>query len=162
MDIYNPTTVICVILAMDQSCFSYKACSNCETAIPEIPSSDFVCKSNRCNGRSYPYKRLFRLLFSIAAESKVFNVVCFDKAAQVIFGCSALQFFDFSFQHPFAAENASNALVGEMFRITLVKPKRVKADHLRMTKVVPLRSGFQPVIKTLEELYKVIYGDKAA
>ncbi|XP_017983172.1 PREDICTED: uncharacterized protein LOC108663466 [Theobroma cacao] len=155
MDIDKPTTVICTVLAMDQSSFCYKACSNCETPMPDSPSHTFC---NTCEGRRCPFKRLFRLLFSIATDTKVLNVVCFDRAAKVIFGCSAQQFFDFATLHPYAAKNASNALVGEMFRITLSKPKRGNAEHLRMTSVVPLRSGFQPVIETLKDLYRVIYG----
>ncbi|XVF20302.1 hypothetical protein REPUB_Repub11eG0186500 [Reevesia pubescens] len=157
------TTVICTIIAMEQSCFSYKACSNCETVIPETHSPlPFVCNSPKCNGRSFPYKRFFRLVFSIATDKKVINVVCFDRAAKVIFGCSAQEFFDFASLHPFAVRNAKDALVGEMFMVTLNPPKKVKAEHPRMTDVVPLRSDFQPVIKTLENLNKVVYGDKAA
>ena len=54
------------------------------------------------------------------------------------------------------------ALMGEMFQITLTKPRRGKAEHPRMTAVVPLRSAFQPVIQTLEELYRVLDADKTA
>ncbi|EOY34477.1 Uncharacterized protein TCM_042147 [Theobroma cacao] len=99
MDIDKPTTVICKVLAMDQYSFCYKACSNCETPMPDSPSHTFC---NTCKGRRYPFKRLFRLLFSIATDTKVLNVVCFDRAAKVIFGCSAQQFFDFATLHPYA------------------------------------------------------------
>ncbi|XVF68514.1 hypothetical protein PTKIN_Ptkin11bG0008800 [Pterospermum kingtungense] len=153
------TVRCCSILAMEQSSFCYKACSNCETTLPDPLPSDYVCNHWKCKGRRYPYKRFFSLLFSIATDDQVLTVICFDKAARVIFGCSADEFFDFATNHPYAAKNASNLLVGEMFRVTLVEPKRsTKAQHLRMTNVVPLRSAFQPVMKSLNELYKVIYG----
>ncbi|XVF05743.1 hypothetical protein REPUB_Repub05bG0198500 [Reevesia pubescens] len=159
MEINYPITLICKIIDMDQSSFSYKACSVCETALPETPGS--VCNNENCNGRRYPYKRLFRLLFSIETDTMGFKVICFDRAANVIFGCSAQEFFEFAMQHPFAAKNARNALVGEMFKITLKEPKRAKAEHRRMTNVVPLRTDFQPVIKSLEKLYQELYGDIA-
>lgn len=87
------------------------------------------------------------------------NVICFDKNARVIFGCSADEFFGFATNNPNAAKNASILLAGEMLRVTLVEPKR-RGQHLRMTNVVPQRSDFQPVILSLKELYKVIHGDE--
>lgn len=39
---------------------------------------------------------------SIASDTKVFRVICFDRAAKVLFGCSADEFFDFAKLHPFA------------------------------------------------------------
>lgn len=39
---------------------------------------------------------------SIASDTKVFVVICFDRAARVLFGCSADEFFDFVKLHPFA------------------------------------------------------------
>lgn len=39
---------------------------------------------------------------SIASDTKVFVVVMFDRAARVLFGCSADEFFDFAKIHPFA------------------------------------------------------------
>ena len=39
---------------------------------------------------------------SIASDTKVFVVICFDRAARVLFGCSADEFFDFAKFHPFA------------------------------------------------------------
>ena len=39
---------------------------------------------------------------SIATDTKVFVVVMFDRAARVLFGCSADEFFDFAKIHPFA------------------------------------------------------------
>ncbi|OMO76896.1 hypothetical protein CCACVL1_15355 [Corchorus capsularis] len=99
-------------------------------------------------------------IFSIAWGKKNFDVVCFDRAAKDIFGCSAQEFFDFDTLHPFAVKSASDALVGEMFRITLKKAVKRDAEHLRMTEVVPLRSNFKPVIITLKEQYQAIYGAK--
>lgn len=39
---------------------------------------------------------------SIATDTKVFVVIMFDRAARVLFGCSADEFFDFAKTHPFA------------------------------------------------------------
>lgn len=39
---------------------------------------------------------------SIATDTKVFVVICFDRAARVLFGCSADEFFDFAKLHPYA------------------------------------------------------------
>lgn len=82
-------------------------------------------------------------------------MICFDRVAKVLFGCSADDFFDFAKLHPFAAANAGGLLEGEMCRMTLVKPKNGNAQHLRVASVVPLSSGFQPVIQSLKELYGV-------
>lgn len=54
-----------------------------------------------------------------------------------------------------AAVNASRILDGEMFKMTLSKPKNGNAQHLRAVQVVPLRSGFRPAIVSLRELYGV-------
>lgn len=56
------------------------------------------------------------------------------------------------------AVTAGKVLEGEMFRMTLSKPKNGNAQHLRVVSVVPLRSGFQPAIETLRELYGVKRG----
>ncbi|GLT65026.1 hypothetical protein SLA2020_374810 [Shorea laevis] len=92
---------------------------------------------------------------SIATDTKVMVVICFDRAAKVLFGCSAHEFLDFAKIHPFTAENASKVLEGEMLQMTLSKPKNLNAQHLRAVTIVPVRSGFQPVIQTLRELYGV-------
>lgn len=39
---------------------------------------------------------------SIATDTKVFVVIMFDRAARVLFGCSADEFFDFAKTHPYA------------------------------------------------------------
>ncbi|KAF5744752.1 hypothetical protein HS088_TW07G00331 [Tripterygium wilfordii] len=142
----KPTTVMCSLIAMDHSDLFYRICSICEKTLPCDPSS--LCKSCDC-----PPKRLFRLLVSIATDTKVLNVICFDRAARVLFGCSADDFFDFAKLHPFAAATAGKILEGEMFGITLSKPKNGNARHLRVASIVPLRSDFQPAIKSLRELY---------
>lgn len=41
---------------------------------------------------------------SIATDTKVLNVICFDRAARILFGCSADEFFDFAKIHPFAGK----------------------------------------------------------
>lgn len=42
------------------------------------------------------------LQMSIATDTKVFVVIMFDRAARVLFGCSADEFFDFAKIHPYA------------------------------------------------------------
>lgn len=42
---------------------------------------------------------------SIATDTKVFVVICFDRAARVLFGCSADEFFDFAKLHPYAGNS---------------------------------------------------------
>ncbi|KDP43981.1 hypothetical protein JCGZ_05448 [Jatropha curcas] len=140
---------ICTIIAIDHSNLSYRACSLCERTLPDTPNS--LCRF--CNSSSS--KRFFRLLVSIATDTKVLNVICFDRAAKVLFGCSADEFFDFAKFHPFAAANAGKFLEGEMFKMTLSKPKNGNAQHLRAVSVVPLRTGFQPAIESLRALYGV-------
>ncbi|GLT65028.1 hypothetical protein SLA2020_374830 [Shorea laevis] len=152
----DKSTVICTVLAMDTTNFCYRACKLCERALPDHPpnSSCIACKSKF--PASFPsHQHLFRLLLSIATDTKVMVVICFDRAAKVLFGCSAHEFLDFAKIHPFAAENASKVLEGEMLQMTLSKPKNLNAQHLRAVTIVPLRSGFQPVIQTLRELYGV-------
>ncbi|KAM2523048.1 hypothetical protein PS1_029913 [Malus domestica] len=63
--------------------------------------------------------------------------------------------FDFAKFHPFAAANASRILDGEKFRLTISKPKTGNAQHLRAVQVIPLRSGFQPAVVSLRQLYGV-------
>ncbi|XLS77188.1 hypothetical protein HN51_061413 [Arachis hypogaea] len=38
---------------------------------------------------------------SVATETKVFSVICFDRVARVLFGCSVDDFFHFAKLHPF-------------------------------------------------------------
>ena len=42
---------------------------------------------------------------SKATEKRVIVVIMFDRAARVLFGCSADEFFDFSKTHPFAGNS---------------------------------------------------------
>ena len=42
---------------------------------------------------------------SVASDTKVFTVICFDRAAKSLFGCSADEFFDFAKIHPFAGKD---------------------------------------------------------
>lgn len=43
---------------------------------------------------------------SVASDTKVFTVICFDRVAKVLFGCSADEFFDFAKIHPFAGKHS--------------------------------------------------------
>ncbi|ONK56991.1 uncharacterized protein A4U43_C10F15420 [Asparagus officinalis] len=89
---------------------------------------------------------------SIATTDEVIVVIFFDRVTRVLFGCSADEFFHFCRLHPFAAEKAAEVLEGEMCRLTLSKPKSSNAQHLRAASVVPLRTGFRPVIDTLKQM----------
>ncbi|PHT69196.1 hypothetical protein T459_28683 [Capsicum annuum] len=91
---------------------------------------------------------------SIATEKRVVVVIMFDRVARVLFGCSADEFFDFAKTHPCAAAAAGKALEGEMLKVTVSQPKNGNARHLRVVSVLPLRTGFRPVIETLRELYR--------
>uniref|UniRef100_A0A2P2JHR0 Uncharacterized protein LOC105128340 n=1 Tax=Rhizophora mucronata TaxID=61149 RepID=A0A2P2JHR0_RHIMU len=150
------TSLICAVIGMDPTNMWYRACSVCERTLPENPNS--LCSScARSNFFAPPSKRLFRILVSIATDTKVLNVICFDRAARILFGCSADDFFHFAKLHPFAAANAGKMLEGEMFRMTLSKAKNSSnAQHLRAVSIVPLRSGFQPAIESLRKLYGVL------
>ncbi|KAL3518429.1 hypothetical protein ACH5RR_021018 [Cinchona calisaya] len=172
-EVDKPTTVICTVVAIDHTNLHYRVCSVCEKTLPETPlnpnptptptlnpsSSLPICRycnfNNAFNPLSSGSKRLFRVLMSVATDTKVFVVVMFDRAAKVLFGCSADDFFDFAKIHPFAAVNAGKILEGEMLRVTLSKPKNGNAQHLRVASVVPLSSSFQPAIVSLRELYQV-------
>lgn len=50
---------------------------------------------------------------------------------------------------------AGKVLEGEMLTVTLSKPKNGNAQHLRVVSVVPMRTGFEPAIETLREVYRV-------
>lgn len=154
MESGKPATLICAMLAIDHTSFCYRVCSVCERPLPDNPTSlcKFCCVNN-FNPCSSGSKRLFRVLLSVASDTKVFTVICFDRAAKVLFGCSADEFFDFAKLHPFAATSANRILEGEMFKMTLSKPKNGNAQHLRVVSIVPLRSGFQPAIESLRGLY---------
>ncbi|KAA0037314.1 uncharacterized protein E6C27_scaffold3G00270 [Cucumis melo var. makuwa] len=146
---------MCAVIAMDYTNFCYRVCSICERTLPVNPSSSLCkfCNFNAFNPGSSSSKRVFRLLMSIATDKEVQTVICFDRVAKVLFGCSADEFFDFAKLHPFAAETVSEILVGEMFRITISKPKNGNAQHSRVVQIVPLSSCFQPAIIRLRELY---------
>ncbi|KAL3828945.1 hypothetical protein ACJIZ3_017747 [Penstemon smallii] len=155
MEIDKPTTIMCTVVAIDDTNLCYKVCSVCERALPHDKVSCKYCNFNNPCSITSSSKRLFRVLMSIATETKVFVVIMFDRAARVLFGCSADEFFDFAKTHPYAATTAGRALEGEMLTVTLSKPKNGNAQHLRVVSVVPLRSGFQPAIEIMRELYQV-------
>ncbi|GAB2222024.1 hypothetical protein Droror1_Dr00013221 [Drosera rotundifolia] len=152
-------TVMCTTVALDHSNgFCYRVCSICERPLHDDTHSCRFCDHNKAfnnNPRSSGSKHLFRILMSIATDTEVFVVVCFDRVAKVLFGCSADEFFDFAKLHPFAAASAGEILEGEMFQMSFSKPKNGNAQHMRVVSVVPLRSGFRPAIETLRDLYEV-------
>lgn len=147
------TMLMCTVVAIDHTSSFYRVCSVCERTLPDNNTASCHCRGFNALGPAS--KRLFRLLVSIATDTKVFVVICFDRAARVLFGCSADEFFDFAKLHPYAGSTASKILEGEMFRMTLSKPKNGNAQHARVVSVVPLRSGFRPAIEALREYYGV-------
>lgn len=157
-----PITLNCMLVAIDHNNLFYTVCSICEKTLPDpspnthFPNSSSIpfCKNCNFNPASSGSKRLFHVLMSIASEKRVVVVIMFDRVAKVLFGCSADEFFDFAKTHPFAAAAAGKALEGEMLKVTLSQPKNGNARHLRVVSVLPLRTGFQPVIETLRELYR--------
>ncbi|KAJ9540418.1 hypothetical protein OSB04_026924 [Centaurea solstitialis] len=171
MEAEKPTTTVCTVVAIDHTSLYYTVCSFCERTLSE---TNTTCNHCTRNPSALPQsasgsKRLFRVLMSIATETKVFVVVLFDRAARVLFGSSAQDFIDFAKHHPFSAnrlgmyfvlvaETASKILEGEMLRVTLSKPKNGNAQHQRVVSVVPLKSGFRPVMDTLREVYGVRAG----
>ncbi|XP_010532370.1 PREDICTED: uncharacterized protein LOC104808393, partial [Tarenaya hassleriana] len=153
------TTVICSLLAIDHGDYCYRVCSRCE----RVFSGDDV---NGGGGDPYPpslfctfckskeSKLLYRLLMSIATDAEVKSVICFDRAATTLFGCSADEFVTFAKPNPSAASMANQVLEGEMLRMTLTRPHNRNAQHTRVASVAPLRSGFKPVIVTLREIFQ--------
>ncbi|KAI3705479.1 hypothetical protein L1987_75717 [Smallanthus sonchifolius] len=153
----EPTTTICTVVAIDHTALFYTVCSLCERTLPEPnTAASSLIRCNYCTFTgSTQCKRMFRVLMSVATETKVFVVVLFDRAARVLFGCSAQHFIDFTNIHPLCGETASKILEGEMLKVTLSNPKNGNAQHQRVVSVVPLKSGFRPLIDTLTELYGV-------
>ncbi|CAI9104981.1 OLC1v1003788C2 [Oldenlandia corymbosa var. corymbosa] len=154
----RPTTVMCTVVGIDHTDISYTVCSACEKTLPEPthhnPSP--VCRycSFRNAFKPAGSKRLFRVLMSIATDTRALVVVMFDRAARVLFGCTADEFYEFAKIHPSAAMTASKVLDGEMLSVTLSKPKNGNAQHLRVASVVPLSAHFQPAIVSLREFYQ--------
>ncbi|MQM00276.1 hypothetical protein Taro_033006, partial [Colocasia esculenta] len=149
----KPWTGLCTIVAVDSGTTSYLACSICERTLPEGVAGGHCryCNHNAFNPGSFGSKRLYRLHLSVATADKVVTVMCFDRMAQLLFGCSADVFFDFCKLNPKAVDTACKILEGGMFKMTLSRPKNGNAQHLRVTSLVPLSSQFQPVIEILKK-----------
>ncbi|KAJ0261862.1 hypothetical protein HA466_0048980 [Hirschfeldia incana] len=150
-------TVICQLLAVDLSDYCYRVCSRCERVLPGDNNNNnggvFSSASSFCKFcKSNAPKLMYRILMSVVTDTSVKTVICFDRAATVLFGCSADEFFHFTKLNPKAASMVNQVFDGEMLRMTLTRPKNLNAQHLRVTSVVPLRSGFQPAIVTLTQL----------
>ncbi|XP_057528116.1 uncharacterized protein LOC130806904 isoform X3 [Amaranthus tricolor] len=94
------------IVAIDTSNdFSYLVCSVCEKPLHNPTFLCNFCNAKAFNTSSFGSKRLFRILMSIASDTRVFKVICFDRAAKVLFGCSADEFFHFAKFHPFSEQS---------------------------------------------------------
>ncbi|KAK7272180.1 hypothetical protein RJT34_28620 [Clitoria ternatea] len=135
--------VICSILAIDHTDMYYRVCSVCERT---LPNPTFLCHSSSS-------KRLFRILMSVATDTEVLTVICFDRVARLLFGCSADDYFHFAKLHPFSGDSLNQILQGEIFAITLSKPMNANAQHLRVASALPLSSSFQPAIQILRQSY---------
>ncbi|XP_019447819.1 PREDICTED: uncharacterized protein LOC109350962 [Lupinus angustifolius] len=147
------TKLTCTILAIDHTNLCYRVCSICERTLSTTSNNNapsFLCKFCHTNNN----KRLFRILMSVATDMEVITVICFDRIAKVLFGCSADQFFDFARLHPLSGVVVNEILEGEMFTMTLSKPLNCNAQNIRVTSAVPLSSGFRPAIEVLKEFYK--------
>ncbi|KAK1421631.1 hypothetical protein QVD17_24117 [Tagetes erecta] len=156
MDAEKPSTTICTVISIDHNSLFYTVCSLCEKTLPEPNTHCNYCTNNGVVTSTTQTKRLFRVLMSLATDTKVFVVVLFDRAARVLFGCSAQEFFHFTNIHPFSGETASKIVEGEMLRVTLSKPKNGNAQHHRVVSLVPLKSGFRPLLDTLTQLYGIL------
>ncbi|TKY48571.1 Alpha-L-fucosidase 1 [Spatholobus suberectus] len=137
--------VTCTILAIDHRDMFYSVCAVCERT---ISNPSFVCHSS-----NPPSKRLFRILMSVATDTQVLTVICFDRVARLLFGCSADEFFHFAKLHPFSGVTVNEILEGEMFTMTLSKPMNPDAQHMRVASADPFSSSFRPAIHLLKQCY---------
>ncbi|KAK4607543.1 hypothetical protein RGQ29_001406 [Quercus rubra] len=126
----KPITVVCTVLAINHTNLCYRICSVCERTLPDNDPTS-LCKF--CN---------FNAFISVSSASKHLHPTNQFLVARVLFGCSADDFFNFAKLHLFTAVSASRILEGEMFKMTLSKPKNGNAQHLRVVTVIPLRTGF--------------------
>ncbi|CAH2060341.1 unnamed protein product [Thlaspi arvense] len=113
-------TVICELLAVDLSDDCYRVCSRCERVLPGdynngVSSSSFSSLFRFCNSKEP--KLLYLILISIATETTVKTVICFDRAATLLFGCSADEFFHFTKLNPLTATMVSQVFDGEMLSL---------------------------------------------
>nr|ACU15404.1 unknown [Glycine max] len=138
--------VTCSVLSIDHTNMFYRVCAVCERTISD---PTFVCHPS-----NPPSKRLFRILMSVATDTQVLTVVCFDRVARLLFGCSADEFFHFAKLHPFSGVTVNEILEGEIFTITLSRPVNANAQHLRVASAVPLSSAFRPAIHLLKQCYE--------
>ncbi|XP_027343374.1 uncharacterized protein LOC113855945 [Abrus precatorius] len=138
--------VTCAVLSIDHSNMHYRVCGVCERTLSTATLLCAFCNSSHS-------KRLFRILMSVATDTDVLTLVCFDRVATTLFGCSADHFFHFAKLHPFSEVTVSEILKGEMFTMTLSKPMNGNAQNLRLTSAIPLSSQFRPVFEVLKQCY---------
>ncbi|CAH2060339.1 unnamed protein product, partial [Thlaspi arvense] len=102
-------TVICELLAVDLSDYCYRVCSHCERVLPGDYNNDSATQKNPNCSTVSSYEPFFLFmsflssLISIATETTVKTVICFDRAATLLFGCSADEFFHFTKLNPLTA-----------------------------------------------------------
>lgn len=144
------THPFCTIVGVDTENLAYRACSLCERALPDLDGSCPLCSLRT---PSPPVKLLYRLLLSIATFDRVSVVISFDRAARTLLGCPAHEFIQFCSAHTGAARKAGQLLEGEMCRMMLKASPKGNAEHERVVSVEPLRTGFQPIIHSLREIY---------
>ncbi|CAJ1955874.1 unnamed protein product [Sphenostylis stenocarpa] len=138
--------VTCSILSVDHTDMFYRVCAVCERTLSD---PTFICHSS-----NPPSKRLFRILMSVATDTEVLTVVCFDRVARLLFGCSADEFFHFAKLNPFSGVTLNEVMEGEMFTMILSKSMNANAQHIRVASAVPLSSSFQPAIQLLKQCYQ--------
>ncbi|KAJ3670159.1 hypothetical protein LUZ60_010483 [Juncus effusus] len=143
----STTPPFCAIVDLDTTSLTYLSCPFCSkplsTSLPHCPP----CSRN--NRVPPTPTRLFRLLLSVATSDEVTTVVCFDRAARVLMGCSADEFVGF----PLGGEKARELLRGEMCVMGFKSARSGNAEHLRVVSVQPLRTGFRPVVDSLRGMH---------
>ncbi|KAK7859000.1 hypothetical protein CFP56_009653 [Quercus suber] len=98
------------MLAINHTNLCYRICSVCERTLPDNDPTSLCkfCNFNAFISVSSATKRLFLVLMSIASYTKVLTVICLDRVARVLFGCSADDFFNFAKLHLFTGNLLSS------------------------------------------------------
>ncbi|XP_020518117.1 uncharacterized protein LOC18426486 isoform X2 [Amborella trichopoda] len=135
------SSATCCVVGLDSTTnISYIACSSCEKPLhtQHNPSSTPALCCSFCKSSSF--KRFYRVVMSVASGNKVMVVICFDKAARVMFGCSADEFFDFAKVNPFAGRCQSHGLISRGHRMgSLINSPRMVQQPMTLLRAFPLQ-----------------------